>query len=209
MRGKFIVFDGGEGAGKSSVLKYVAEQLGDKPVRTREPGGSPFSESIRGLILADQAGDADPGTLFLLFWAARHEHITRLVQPTLAEGKHVLCDRFDSSTWAHQICAEGHTKLAPLFKSLRRHHLHRVRCTPDHYIIFDGDPRVLLPRAKRRAQTGDVATHFDNRELAYHDAVRDGFLDFVTDKPHTVVNAEEPREMVEQKALALVRALIA
>lgn len=201
MRGKFIVFDGGDGAGKSSVLKYVCEQLGERVVQTREPGGTPFAEDIRSLILSERGGQAKTGTLFLLFWAGRHEHVTHLVQPILEQGRHVLCDRFDSSTWAYQIRGEGHLHLKILFRQLRTF-------APDHYIIFDGDPRVLLPRAKRRAAAGERSTHFDDRELAYHDRVRRGFLEFVRDKPHTVLNAEEPVEAVRQRALDIVCDLV-
>ncbi len=203
MRGKFIVFDGGEGAGKSSVLRYVCEQMGDKVVQTREPGGTPFAEEIRALILGESGGQADPGTLFLLFWAARNEHVKRLIEPALVAGKHVLCDRYDSSTWAYQICGEGHWRLKQTFWALQKF-------VPHHYVIFDGDPRVLLPRAKRRAVLGEQATHFDDREMEYHDAVRHGFHDFVSriNTDHTIINAEDPQDVVRAKVLDTVRLLV-
>lgn len=203
MRGKFIVFDGGEGAGKSSVLKYVCEQLGDSVVRTREPGGTPFAEDIRALILSERGGQADPRTVFLLFLAARNEHIARVIDPSLKAGKHVLCDRFDSSTWAYQVCGEGHSHLKRSFR-------HLSMLVPNHYIIFDGDPRILLSRARLRSVLGGQSTHFDNRGLEYHERVRKGFLEFVSraEVKHTIVNAEEPAKIVQQKVLDIVRTLV-
>src|SRR5690242_17210385 len=106
MRGKFVVVDGGEGAGKSTVVKRVVEHCqahGRDIIATREPGGSPFAEKIRELILSPDAKAADAEVMFGLFWAARRSHLVETVFPALEEGTSVLCDRFDSSTWAYQI----------------------------------------------------------------------------------------------------------
>src|SRR5579864_4280814 len=103
-KGKFIVLEGGEGAGKSTQLRVIKEILGDDIVITREPGGSPYAEEIRNVILkSTNAGQADAKTHFALFWAARADHMKNTVLPALNAGKHVISDRFDSSTFAYQI----------------------------------------------------------------------------------------------------------
>jgi dTMP kinase len=107
-KGKFIVLDSGEGAGKTLQLKRAEEFFGDKILVTREPGGSKYAEQIRELILHSiYASQADAKTLFALFWAARADHLDKTIRPALLAGKTVLTDRFDSSTYAYQIIAQG------------------------------------------------------------------------------------------------------
>ncbi|MDP2650293.1 MAG: dTMP kinase, partial [bacterium] len=98
-KGTFIVIDGGEGSGTTTVAKAVVEHFGWGAVYTREPGGSPYAEKIRDLVLSDEAKHSDAETQFALFWAARRDHLKHSVIPALADGKIVISDRFDSSTY--------------------------------------------------------------------------------------------------------------
>ena len=103
-KGTFIVIEGGDGAGKSTQIKKLAEHFGDKMILTREPGGTEYAEAIRELALKHPlAGNADGKTLFMLMWGSRAEHMNHLVVPALNEGKIVVSDRFDSSTFAYNI----------------------------------------------------------------------------------------------------------
>jgi len=216
MRGKFIVIDGGEGTGTTTTSRYLAEVFGDKAIRTREPGGSPVAEKIRNdLVLADVGRHMSSEVMFTLFWGGRLDHMATTVMPALTAGKHVFCDRFDSSTWTYQLCAGNARHLVPFFDAYRAF-MRAQHAVPDHYIILDGDPAVCLARAKRRAAlTGEAATHFDERELAYHDAVRAGFLEFVERDtvphiatPHTIVDATKPLDEVKAEVLRIVQSVI-
>lgn len=212
-RGKFIVFEGGEGSGKSTVSKHVVGQLKaeGKPVLwTYEPGGSPFAKKIRELILSDDAKHAEAETMFGLFWAARWDHLIRTVRPALELGLTVISDRFDASTYAYQIAGQEQPQLEDLFWKMRAHYVGDTQ--PDTYLFFDVDPAVGLARAKSRA---DKNTHFDDRELAFHHRVRDGFWKFGTHVeegfvhiPFVSIDANQPEPEVKQAALDLVRRLL-
>ena len=127
-KGLFIVVDSGEGSGKTTQLKKAQEFFGNKLVLTREPGGSPYAEEIRHLILkSTHAGQADAKTLFALFWAARADHMKNTVLPALKAGKIVISDRFDSSTFAYQIIAQGAKELKKFFWQMRDFYLGDVK----------------------------------------------------------------------------------
>ena len=162
-RGKFIVLEGGEGSGTTTMLSRIAETFAvDTYISTREPGGSPYAEEIRNVILhGDHAKDADPTTMLLLFTAARVEHMKKVILPALASGKHVLCDRFEPSTHVYQIIAEDKPELLPTLKNLWNEFL--KGCEPDLCIVLDVDPKTGLSRVERR---GGKKTHFDERSLA-------------------------------------------
>lgn len=205
-QGALAIFDGGEGSGKSTVCASVAGTLNGRVVRTREPGGTPFAEKIRELILDPSAGECSAEVMFGLFWAARAAHVQQFVIPALEAGKIVVSDRFDSSTWAYQIRGQEQTQLADLFWSMRAHYLAPLERFPVHYVIFDVGPEIGLARAKGR---GDQTTHFDERAYVFHERVRTGFLEFARwNDPaiaHTIINAEHPLEMVKGAALECVR----
>lgn len=206
--GKFIVIDGGEGAGKGTVLKSLKKELDQSSVVfTREPGGSEFAEEIRReWLLSDRVKDQDPVKTFLWFWLARIDHNRVLVRPSLASGKHVISDRYDSSTWAYQICAQGHRDLGDDF--LRMKDMFSV--CPHLYIYLDVDPVEGLRRAQGR---GDL-NHFDGRDIHFHSAVRTGFLQFMgkmsDQKIRTrIIDANKPLEEVVSEALAVVHTALA
>jgi dTMP kinase len=192
-KGLFIVVDSGEGSGKTTQLNNAKEFFGDTLVLTREPGGSPYAEEIRNLILkSPNAGQADAKTLFALFWAARADHMKNTILPALNAGKVVISDRFDSSTFAYQIIAQGATELKDFFWQMRDFYLGDLK--PDLYVYFDIDPVVGL--ARKNNQGGEELNHFEAREIAFHNSLRAGFKEFITHVPHAVIDASQSKEKV-------------
>jgi dTMP kinase len=192
-KGLFIVVDSGEGAGKTLQLNKAKEFFGNSLVLTREPGGSPYAEEIRNLILkSPNAGQADAKTLFALFWAARADHLKNTILPALKAGKTVITDRFDSSTFAYQIIAQGATELKDFFWQMRDFYLGDLK--PDLYVYFDIDPVIGL--ARKNKQGGEELNHFEAREINFHNALRAGFKEFIKHVPHEVIDASQPIEKV-------------
>ncbi len=192
-KGLFIVVDSGEGAGKTSQLNKAKEIFGDDLVLTREPGGSPYAEEIRNLILkSPNAAQADAKTLFGLFWAARADHLKNTIRPALEAGKIVITDRFDSSTFAYQIIAQGATELKDFFWQVREFYLADLK--PDLYIYFDIDPVIGL--ARKNTQGGEELNHFEARKIDFHNALRAGYKEFISHVPHAVIDASQPIEKV-------------
>jgi dTMP kinase len=162
-------------------------------VLTREPGGSPYAEEIRTLILkSPNAGQADAKTLFALFWAARADHMKNTVLPALKAGKTVITDRFDSSTFAYQIIAQGATELKDFFWQMRDFYLGDLK--PDLYVYFDIDPVIGL--ARKNKQGGEELNHFEAREIDFHRRLREGYREFITQVPHAVIDASQTIDKV-------------
>jgi dTMP kinase len=193
-KGLFIVVDSGEGAGKTTQLNNVKELLGDSLVLTREPGGSVYAEDIRNLILKNpHAGQADAKTLFALFWAARADHLKNTIKPALEAGKTVISDRFDSSTFAYQLVAQGNRELEDLFWKMREFYLGDLK--PDLYVYFDIDPVIGL--ARKNQQGAEELNHFEARKIDFHNAIRAGFREFITLVPNAVtIDASQSKEKV-------------
>ncbi len=192
-KGLFIVVDSGEGAGKTSQLNRAKEVFGNALVLTREPGGSPYAEEIRQLILkSPNASQADAKTLFALFWAARADHMKNTILPALEAGKIVISDRFDSSTFAYQIIAQGASELKDFFWQIRDFYLGDNK--PDLYVYFDIDPVIGL--ARKNQQGGEELNHFEARKIDFHNRLREGFKEFITHVPHQVIDASQPIEKV-------------
>lgn len=191
--GKFFVLEGGEGSGKSTQIKKVQEYFGERVLITREPGGSPYAEEIRSLILhSPHAKQADAKTHFALFWAARADHMKNTILPALARGQNVICDRFDSSTYAYQIFAQGATELKEFFWDMRRFYLGDA--VPSRYIFLNVEPRIGLLRKKKQEES--ELNHFDERDIAFHTRMREGLLNFFTQVPHSVIDANAPFDTV-------------
>jgi len=177
-KGTFIVLDGGEGAGKTTVAKAVAKELGWNAIATREPGGSAYAEKIRELVLSDLAKHSDVETQFALFWAARRDFLKHVVIPAINDGKTVITDRFDSSTYAYQIAAQGNPQLEKLFWQTRELFLEEYE--PDAYILLDINPKEGLSRARGRGN--ETLNHFDKRKIDFHIKVNKGLREFVLQK---------------------------
>ena len=176
-KGFFVVIDGGDGAGTTSVSKALVERLGWNALYTHEPGGSPYAEKIRDLILSDEAKLSDSETQFMLFWAARRDHLVNTIVPALDKGKIVICDRFDSSTYAYQIVAQNNPELEKLFWSIREFVVKDTE--PDLYILLDVPAEVGMRRARQR---DEELNHFDKMKIEFHEKVNKGLREFIGEK---------------------------
>ncbi len=199
MTGRFITFEGGEGAGKSTQigrLKARLEQLGQPVLVTREPGGSPRAEEIRSYILGGHAKHLGPFAEALMFAAARIDHLDRTIVPALRSGTHVLCDRFADSTRAYQG-SSGHIDAA-LIDRLESITLKGVR--PDLTFILDLPAETGLARAgERRVNKGEGVDRFEEEGLSFHQSLRQAFLSIaqVDPKRCAVINANQSPDEVE------------
>jgi dTMP kinase len=203
-RGRFITFEGGEGAGKSTQLKRVVARLqaqGREVVATREPGGSPGAESIRELVLKGSADRWSPVTETLLMYASRRDHIERVIRPALDRGAWVVCDRFADSTRAYQGAAGGTDP--ELIAALETYILEGTR--PDLTLVFDLPVDVGLERAHARAGS---EMRFESKGLAFHERLREGFLAIAAGEPDrcAVIDARGSLDEVEAKVWAAVAA---
>ena len=183
MAGFFIALEGGEGAGKSTQERRIADYLvarGKTVVRTREPGGTPAAEAIRNVVLSTEFAGLDDRAEALLFAAARGEHVARVIRPALERGDVVLCDRYLDSSVAYQGYGRGLGADA-----IRDLSLWATRdLLPDLVIVLDIDPRRGLSRVKD-------PDRLESEPIAYHEAVRAGFLDLAAKDPdrYLVVDA--------------------
>ncbi|SMF68898.1 thymidylate kinase [Tistlia consotensis] len=195
-RGRFITFEGGEGAGKSTQLRRLAarlEALGLAVVATREPGGSPGAEQIRELLIHGEADRWDRTTEALLHSAARRDHLRCTVEPALAAGRWVLSDRFADSTAAYQGYGHG---MAPETLQL----LYGIavgRLKPDLTLILDLPVEQGLERAAARRGGG---ARYEALDRAFHERVREGFLAIAGSEPErcAVLDASGDAEAVER-----------
>ena len=171
LRGLFITFEGIDGSGKSTQARLLSEHMrakGHDVVLTREPGGSPGAEEIRALVLQGDPDRWSAETEILLFTAARRDHLERTIEPALAAGKVVICDRFADSTRMYQGLSRG--DLRDIVDQL--HNL-MIKREPDLTLLIDMDPKIGLSRALSR-QTADERFEAFGHELQA--AMRAGFL---------------------------------
>lgn len=184
-RGRFITLEGGEGTGKSTQIRHLLarlESVGVSAVHTREPGGSAGAERIRALIL--EAGQArfGPLTETLLFFAARNDHLDRLIRPALKAGTWVISDRFADSTRVYQGCMGSMD--AGMLTDLETWVIGETK--PDLTLILDLPAEIGIARAV--ARRGSVAADgFEAESLAFHRGLRNCFLDLATLEPHRCV----------------------
>lgn len=171
-RGRFIALEGGEGTGKSTQARLLADALavrGIDCVTTREPGGTPGAEAIRTLLLDPALPQWQPAAEALLFAAARSDHVAHLIEPALAGGRWVICDRFIDSSLAYQGAAGGlgETTIRVL------HSAGSNGLLPDLTILLEAGSQAIA--ARLRARDGDVADKIGGRGAAFHEAVAEGF----------------------------------
>ena len=174
--GTYVVVDGPDGAGKGTQILLLQEYYKNKGIPvvfTREPGGTPRAEEIRALLLSSGFGGIDPFAQLLLFFAARQEHVEKLVRPKVAEGELVISDRADPSTYAYQIFGHDRQDLFPDFRRLRERVYHGL--TP-HYIFLFVPTDIAMERLARRK--GQDLTHFDQADRAWKERVREGYIRF-------------------------------
>lgn len=201
----FITFEGGEGSGKSSVLRLLAEQFekeGIPFILTREPGGTPISEQIRNVIL-DKANTAmDPRTEALLYAASRRQHLAEKVWPALKEGKLVLCDRYLDSSLAYQGGARG----LGIDNVLDINMFATEGTFPDLTLLFDIEPSVGLARIA--ANAGREVNRLDLEKMSFHEGVRKTFHELAErfSERYVVIDASKSLEEVYQAAYSAIKA---
>ncbi len=193
MRGRFITIEGGEGAGKSTMMSRVAEWLeraGHRVVTTREPGGTVLAEKLRDILL-DRNNIALSGQAeLLLMFAARSQHLDELIRPSLARGDYVLCDRFTDATWAYQGGGRG----LPREEIATLENLVHGDLQPDLTLLLDLPIRQGMQRAAARS----LADRFETESIDFFDKVRTAYLARATAAPErfAVVDASLDVEAV-------------
>lgn len=205
MNGVFITLEGVEGCGKTTQMTLLGQRLeaeGRRVLRTREPGGTPIAETIRGILLDPANTALCPVAELLLYEAARAQHVAERIQPALEAGTIVLCDRFADSTTAYQ----GAGRVLPRDTVLNLHRVATGGVWPDLTIVFDVPVAMGLERA---AAVG----HRDRIEcepLEFHERVRAEFLRIAEAEPERVkvVDAAQPPEAVAEVVYELVRAIV-
>ena len=199
-RGTFITLEGGEGAGKSTQVALLAKALraaGKVIVETREPGGATGAEEIRALLVRGAPERWDPMTEALLHFAARREHLTRLIEPALAQGRWVISDRFADSTLVYQGLGQGLGR--PAFQTL--YDLVVGALKPDLTLILDLPVTKGLARARARdgGPGGGGETRYETMDVAFHERLRQGFREVAEAEPGrcVVIDALGPVEAVQ------------
>jgi dTMP kinase len=184
-RGRFISFEGGEGSGKSTQIRTLAERLAAAKLRaivTREPGGSPGAEVIRHLVLSGMGKLLGPEAETLLFAAARDDHVRTVIEPALKQGIWVLCDRFSDSTRVYQGSLG---QVSPtILNAMQRVTIGDLK--PDLTVILDVPVEVGLKRAAARRGTG-VADRFEAEDIKFHQQLREAYQLIATTEPERCV----------------------
>jgi len=196
-RGLFITIEGGEGSGKSSLIKHLSCLFSERElphIFTREPGGTPFAEEVRSLLLnSTKTKGVNPTSELLLFLAARLDHVEKSIEIALQDGTAVLCDRYVDSTVAYQGYGRGQdpeqvwelcTTIVPLL--------------PDITFFLDVAPEIGIERLNKRQQ--NVRDRLESEEIEFHERVRTGFLALAKQCPEriVVVDASLPEEALAE-----------
>jgi dTMP kinase len=192
-RGRFITLEGVDGAGKSTHLAFIAERLrqhGRKVLVTREPGGSELAERLRDILLAHPM-DAVAETL--LMFAARSDHVARVIEPALAAGRWVLCDRFSEATVAYQGAGKG----VPIALIRELAHAAHPALQPDRTLVFDCSYEI----ARRRLEgSGKALDRFEREDRAFFERVRASYLAQARAEPERIriIDASVERESIRE-----------
>ena len=193
--GKFITIEGGEGVGKSTntdLIQSLLEGRGIEVVVTREPGGTALGEELRSVLLRPNAQPPVAMAELLLIFAARAQHLETVIEPALAAGKWVLCDRFTDATYAYQ--GWGRELDQGVIADLE--HLVQGERRPHLTVLLDMDPSQGLLRAQERA----ALDRFEQEELAFFDRVRSGYLVRATAEPSRWIVIDASKTLDEVKA---------
>jgi dTMP kinase len=205
-QGKFITLEGIEGVGKSTQLDHVAGWVrarGIEVIVPREPGGTPLAEAIRRLVLEPRSEHVDGTTELLLMFAARATHLANLIQPALARGAWVICDRFTDATYAYQGGGRGLSK-----ESIRvLEQLTQQGLEPDLTLLFDAPVKLGLERARGRGADLD---RFELETLAFFDKVRAEYLDIAHRQPSRVkvIDSTVTESQVSEQVRAVLNAFV-
>lgn len=204
-RGRFITLEGIDGAGKSTHVAWIREQLaarGHRVVATREPGGTPLGERLRQLLLAERMTHDSEA---LLMFAARREHLEQVIRPSLARGDWVLCDRFTDATYAYQ--GGGHGVCAQRIRQLEE--WVQGDCLPDLTLLFDVPPEVSRERLAGNARDGRVLDKFEREAQSFFERVRAAYLQRAQAEPgrFRIVDSSKTFEEVRARLATALEAL--
>jgi len=211
-KGRFITLEGGEGAGKSTLMAFLKEKLferGHDVVVTREPGGCDLGEDLRTILLHQSKPISAKAELFL-FLAARVEHIDKVIIPALESGKIVLCDRFSDSSIAYQGCGKnlGFEYVQTLCS------LAQGSCVPDVSLFINVDPKLGIERIdhRRRENNDDSGRdRIEKEELSFHTRVRDGYVrlaNLYPERIYTIDGAKKIEQVAEIALDTLIKRLV-
>jgi len=205
-RGLFITVEGIEGVGKTTNMEYVREALvaaGIEVVLTREPGGTELGEKIRGLLLDHRNGNMVDDTELLLMFAARAQHLTEVIEPALAAGKWVLCDRFTDATYAYQGGGRG----IAMGRIAELEHWVQGDLRPDATLLLDAPVEVGLARAAGRPQAAD---RFEREKQAFFEKVRQAYLNMAAKQSqrYHIIDASQTLEQVKIALNEIINHLI-
>ena len=189
MKGKFITFEGGDGAGKSLQVERFADYLrkmGKEVVITREPGGTEVGREIRKLLVEGSRDKFDVVAEVLLFYADRRIHLEKLIKPALLEGKYVISDRFNDSTIAYQYY--GSKKFSDLRILDELYGIVAEGFKPDLTVLLDVDVKTGLTRSFKKAEALETKElRFENEEFGFHQRLKDGYLELAKMEPERFV----------------------
>lgn len=198
-KGIFITFEGPEGAGKTTIIRILAERF-ENTLLTREPGGIDIAEQIRSVILSKENTRMDARTEALLYAAARRQHLVEKVKPALEEGKLVLCDRFVDSSLAYQ----GHARGLGIKEVFAINQFAIADMMPELTLYFDIDPEEGLKRISKNQ--GREVNRLDLESLEFHQRVREGYQMLLDHFPDRIVKIDASRclEEVAKEAIAII-----
>lgn len=202
MKSRLIVIDGIDGCGKGTQIDRLREAFKNKKIIfTHEPGGTPFAEEIRELILKDKEERTPAETDFFLFWASRMNHIENVISPALSKGSSVITDRFDSSTFALQIHGEENFQLLELFETLHEKYIKKLNPL---YIFLDLKPEVAEERMKMDSKR--VQNRLDLKPIEYHTRVREAFRIFKENGANDceIIDAERSADEIYEELYATI-----
>ncbi|TNC89379.1 MAG: dTMP kinase, partial [Thalassolituus sp.] len=208
--GRFITFEGGEGVGKSTNIAFVADWLKEQGITvvvTREPGGTEIAEKIRNdLLKAHHSEDMTAMTELLLVFAARAQHIEKVIVPALQRGEWVICDRFSDSTMAYQ----GYGRELPRADIELLTGLVQKDLQPDCTLLLDAPVATGMARASRRAEQGIEQTdRFELEKLSFFEKVRQGFLELAAHSPRFhKLDATQPLDKVQRDIESVLKAVL-
>ena len=204
-KGVFITFEGVEGAGKTTNITYIANQIkkaGHEVLLTREPGGTPVGEAIREILISKNLPEMHPETELLLMFAARAEHINTVIQPALEKNMWVLCDRFTDASYAYQGAGRGidNSKI-DILKDLVQGPL-----TPDITFLFDLPANIGLARARSRGE----ADRFEQQHVDFFNRIRNQYLLLAEKEPERfrLIHAEQNLEQVQQQINVMMESIL-
>ena len=201
--GKFIIIEGGDGSGKTTMGERLKAELPDV-VYTQDPGGTALGEKIRVLLMADETKNIDVRSELLLFLAGRAQLVSEVIQPALKAGKHVISNRFGLSSIAYQIYGRERRELISLYHSVSEEILQGF--VPDACILLDVSPEIGIARVHSRPEE---PTRFDKESLDFHARVRLGLKKHVGEfGTPFVINADKPLEEVWTEVLQAVKSII-